>query len=149
MLENLIAGWDLIFSWQTLVFVLIGAIIGTIVGAIPGLTCTMAMAIFVPFTFFMDPMQGIPFLLGLYKGGTYGGSVSAILIGTPGTASNAATIMDGYPLARQGFAGRALKSALYASLVGDFFGTCVLLLVAPQLAKIALDFSPASCTGCL
>ena len=147
LLENLVEGWHLIFSWQTILFVFVGVILGTVVGAIPGLTCTMAMAIFVPFTFFMDPMQGIPFLLGLYKGGTYGGSISAILLNIPGTASNAATIMDGYPMAQQGKAGQALSASLYASIVGDFFGTLVLILVAPQLAKIALAFSPADFTG--
>ena len=147
LLDHLAEAWVLIFSWQTILFVVIGTILGSIIGAIPGLTCTMAMAIFVPFTFFMDPMQGIPFLLGLYKGGTYGGSISAILIGTPGTSSNAATVVDGYPMAQQGLAGRALKAALYSSLVGDLVGTCVLFVAAPQLARIALGFSPADFTG--
>lgn len=147
LLEQLLEGWHLIFSIETIAFIFVGVILGTVVGAIPGLTATMAMAIFVPFTFFMDPMQGIPFLLGLYKGGTYGGSISAILINTPGTASNAATVMDGYPMAQQGQGGRALSAALYASLVGDFFGTLALILIAPQLAKVALGFSPADFTG--
>ena len=147
ILDYLADGWNLIFSWQTILFVFAGVTLGTIVGAIPGLTCTMAMAIFAPFTFFMNPMQGIPFLLGLYKGGTYGGSISATLIGTPGTASNAATVMDGFPLTQQGLGGRALRAGLYSSLLGDFFGTCVLVLAAPQLAKIALGFSPADFTG--
>ena len=147
LLEHLAAGWDLIFSWQTIFFVFIGVLLGSVIGAIPGLTCTMAMAIFVPFTFFMAPMQGIPFLLGLYKGGTYGGSISAILLNVPGTGSNVATVMDGYPMHQQGQGGRALSAALYASLVGDFFGTCVLVLVAPLLAKLATEFSPADFTG--
>ena len=147
LLDQILGGWELIFNWQSLVFVLAGVLVGTLIGAIPGLTITMAMAIFVPFTFFMPPIQGIPFLLGLYKGGTYGGSISAILIGIPGTGSNVATVLDGYPLTQQGQGGRALGAALYSSLVGDLFGTGLLVLVAPLIAGLALLFSPADYTG--
>jgi len=142
MLLYLAEAWNLIFRIESIAMIFAGTVLGTVIGAIPGLTATMGMALFSPLTFFMAPNYGIPFLLGLYKGGTYGGSVSAILIGTPGTASNAATVLDGYPMAKKGEAAKALSAALYASLVGDFFGTCVLIIGAPQLAKVALAFGP-------
>ncbi|MGH8634323.1 MAG: tripartite tricarboxylate transporter permease, partial [Burkholderiales bacterium] len=115
MLDQLAQAAAAVFAWQALAMILVGTILGMVVGALPGLTATMAMAIFSPLTFFMPPLVGIPFLLGIYKGGTYGGSISAILIGTPGTASNAATVMDGYPMAQQGRAGKAMQASIYAS----------------------------------
>jgi putative tricarboxylic transport membrane protein len=142
VLDQLAQAAMAVFSWQALVMIVIGTIIGIIVGALPGLTATMAMAIFSPLTFFMPPLVGIPFLLGLYKGGTFGGSISAVLIGTPGTASNAATVLDGYPMAQQGRGGKALQASIYASTVGDFFSNLVLVFMAWPLAMIALRFGP-------
>tara|TARA_B100000700_G_scaffold268400_1_gene309029 strand:+ start:243 stop:1703 length:1461 start_codon:yes stop_codon:yes gene_type:complete len=113
---------------------------GLIIGAIPGLSVTMAMALLAPITFFMEPLIGISFLIGLFKGGTYGGSISSILIGTPGTAANAATILDGYEMAKRGKAGKAILGGLYASLIGDFAGSIALVFGAPLLALIALRF---------
>lgn len=143
MLDQLAQAAATVFGWQSLAMIVVGTVIGMVVGALPGLTATMAMAIFSPLTFFMPPLVGIPFLLGLYKGGTYGGSISAILIGTPGTASNAATVMDGYPMAQQGRAGKAMQASIYASTVGDFFSNLVLVLAAWPIAVIALKFGPA------
>ncbi len=142
MLDQLAQAAVVVFSWQALVLIVVGTLIGIIVGALPGLTATMAMAIFSPLTFFMPPLVGIPFLLGLYKGGTFGGSISAVLIGTPGTASNAATVLDGYPMAQQGRAGKALQASIYASTVGDFVSNLVLIFAAWPLAMIALRFGP-------
>lgn len=142
MLAHFFDACSVMFSFKPILMIFFGTFIGIVIGALPGLSATMGMAIFSPMTYFMSPTLGIPFLLGLYKGGTYGGSISAILINTPGTASNAATTMDGYPLAQKGRAGYALTAALKASLVGDFFGTAVLVFVAPQLARIALKFGP-------
>ena len=120
--------------------VLAGVIIGTIIGALPGLTATMGMALMAPFTFFMPAVVGISFLIGLYKGGTFGGSITAVLIGTPGTASNAATMLDGYPLAQKGQGSRALSAALWGSVAGDMIGTVALVIGAPLLAAFALRF---------
>ena len=142
MLDQLAQAAIQVFSWQSLALIVVGTIIGIIVGALPGLTATMAMAIFSPLTFFMPPLVGIPFLLGIYKGGTFGGSISAVLIGTPGTASNAATVLDGYPMAQQGRGGKALQASIYASTVGDFFSNLVLVFMAWPLAMIALKFGP-------
>jgi putative tricarboxylic transport membrane protein len=124
----------------SLLAITIGTAIGIVIGALPGLTATMGMALLAPFTFFMPPTVGIPFLIGLYKGGTFGGSLSAVLIGTPGTASNAATMLDGYVLAKKGEGPRALSLALWASVFGDLIGSVSLVIGAPVLAAFALRF---------
>lgn len=142
MLEQLWQSAGQVLRWEALAMIVAGNLLGMVIGALPGLTATMGMAIFSPLTFFMPPLVGIPFLLGLYKGGTYGGSISAILLGTPGTASNAATVMDGYPMAQRGRAGKALKAAIYASTIGDLFSDVVLVLAVGPLALIALKFGP-------
>jgi putative tricarboxylic transport membrane protein len=142
MLDELAQAAAAVFGWQALLMILVGTVIGIVVGALPGLTATMAMAIFSPLTFFLPPLVGIPFLLGIYKGGTFGGSISAVLIGTPGTASNAATVLDGYPMAQQGRAGKALHASIYASTIGDFVSNLVLIFAAWPLALIALKFGP-------
>ncbi|SFM18818.1 tripartite tricarboxylate transporter permease [Marinobacter zhejiangensis] len=113
---------------------------GVLIGALPGLTATMAVAVLAPFTFFMDATIGIPFLLGIYKGAIYGGSIPAILINTPGTAAAAATARDGYALTCQGKSRKALELSLYSSVVADLIATLVLIAVAIPLAKVAMKF---------
>lgn len=142
MIEDLLSAALLVLNWQTILAISAGTIVGLMIGAIPGLSATMGMALLSPFTFFVHPLIGIPFLIGLFKGGTFGGSVSAILVGTPGTAANAATLLDGYEMRKKGKAGEALLGALHASLVGDFFGTIALIFGAPALALIAIKFGP-------
>jgi putative tricarboxylic transport membrane protein len=141
-LVKLIAGFINIFQLQYIIAMTTGVILGIIVGALPGLTVTMAVALLLPFTFGVDPVTGISFLLGVYVGGIYGGSISAIMIRTPGTPAAAATVLDGYPLMKQGKAIKALKMALVASFIGGIISAMTLILVAPQLAKIALEFGP-------
>lgn len=141
-LVKLIAGFINIFQLQYIIAMTAGVILGIIVGALPGLTVTMAVALLLPFTFGVDPVTGISFLLGVYVGGIYGGSISAIMIRTPGTPAAAATVLDGYPLMKQGKAIKALKMALVASFIGGIISAMTLILVAPQLAKIALEFGP-------
>lgn len=142
MLQDLYIAATTVIGWETAIAVALGTIAGLLIGAIPGLSATMGMALLSPFTFFLDPLLGIPFLIGLFKGGTFGGSVTAILIGTPGTAMNAATLIDGYPMRQNGRAGEALNGALNASLVGDLFGTIALIFLAPLLALVAIKFGP-------
>lgn len=120
---------------------LLGLAAGIVVGAMPGLTATMAVAVLAPFTFLMEAIVGIPFLLGVYKGAIYGGSIPAITINTPGTAAAAATALDGHVLARKGQARRALEMSLYASVIADLIATMVLIFVAAPLAAAALKFS--------
>ena len=120
----------------------LGVAIGVTVGAIPGLTATMAVALALPLTFGMEPITGLLLLIGIYKGGLYAGSITAILINTPGTPAAACTAIDGYPLARAGQGRKALQLALYASCVADFISNLSLILLAAQLAKLASEFGP-------
>lgn len=136
------AFYALLDIW-VLVAAVTGVIVGIIIGAIPGLGPTMAIALLIPVTFGMPPIPAIILLLGVYQGAIFGGSISAILLGVPGTPSSAATVIDGYPMARQGRAGEALRVALYASVFGNLFSCVVLILLAQPLAAFALDFGPA------
>ena len=121
---------------------LLGVSVGAVIGIIPGLGPAVVISLAIPLTFGMGPLFAIALFLGIYKGGTYGGSISAILINTPGTPAAAATILDGYPLAKQGKAGKALTTALYASVFGDAFGIMMLCVVAQPIARLALRFGP-------
>lgn len=121
----------------------VGTFIGIIIGALPGLTPTMGVALFLPFTFGMDTVPAFALLLGIYVGGTYGGSISAILIRTPGTPSSAATCLDGNPLALQGKASEALSCAVIVSFIGGIFSCIILVLLAETISQVALSFGPA------
>ena len=140
-LDLLMEGMRLAANPLSIGSALLGLAAGILVGAMPGLTATMAVAVLAPFTFLMEATVGIPFLLGVYKGAIYGGSIPAITINTPGTAAAAATAIDGHVLARKGQARRALEMSLYASVVADLLATMVLICVAAPLASIALKFS--------
>ena len=142
MLDTLLQGFALILNWASLAAIVVGLLAGIVVGALPGLSATMAMALVSPFTFFMPPEIGIPFLLSLFKSAIYAGSIPAITINTPGTAAAAATSLDGYVLARQGQARKALELSLVASVIADLGGTIVLILLAGWLASVALSFGP-------
>lgn len=142
MFENLLAGFTLIFHLQPIMMIFFGVFLGIIIGALPGLTATMGVAIFLPLTFFMAPVPGISFLLGIYCGGIYGGSITAILIKTPGTPAAAATVLDGFTLARNGHALKALQMALYASTISGLVSAASLIFISPPLAQIALRFGP-------
>ena len=143
LLETLANAFALFATVENVLVLGIGVIIGTFVGAIPGMTTPMAVALTLPFTFTMPPVTGILLLLGVYKGGIYGGSITAILINAPGTPAASCTALDGYPLAKRGEARRALDMALYASCVADFISNISLILFAGVLASFALRFGPA------
>jgi len=123
-------------------FVFIGITAGIIVGALPGLTATMGCALLIPFTFGLPPVQGLLMLLGIFCGGIYGGSISGILIRTPGTPSAAATLLDGYPLSQKGMGGKAIGMSTIASFCGGMTGAIVMTFLSPQIAKIGLRFGP-------
>ena len=142
MLENLSIAFGIFASFENVAVLFIGVIVGTIVGAIPGMTPTTGVALTLPFTFYMQPVTGILLLLGVYKGGNYGGSIPAILISTPGTPAAACTVLDGYPLAQQGKANKALHMALYASVFADFLSNISLIFFAAFIASFALKFGP-------
>lgn len=116
---------------------------GSVFAAIPGLSVILCVILFLPVTYTMTAIPGMMFLLGIYCAGGYGGSVSAILINTPGTPHAAATMLDGHPLSRQGRTKAALKIALYASTFGGVFSALMLLFLGPQVAKIAAQLGTA------
>lgn len=130
-----------IFTPVNLLMMNIGMAAGIIIGALPGLNVIFAIAVLLPFTFDLDSLAGMYLLLGSYCGATYGGSISAILINTPGTPSACATILDGYPLAKKGRAGDALKAALIGSTFGGILSCFALMFFAPLIAKIALKIT--------
>ncbi len=130
-----------VFESYTFIYIVVGVAAGIGIGCLPGLTATMGVALVLPLTFGMDATPGILLLLGVYVGAIYGGSISAILIRTPGTPAAAATILDGYEFAKRGEAGRALGISTVSSFVGGILSCVVLTLLSPQLAKIALRFS--------
>jgi len=136
-----------IFKPMNLLMMNVGVTAGIIIGMLPGLSVPFALTVLLPFTFKMDSIPGMYLLLGAYCGGTYGGSASAILIKTPGTPAATATLLDGYPLAQQGRAGDALKTALIVSTIGGLFSCLALMYFAPLLAKIALRFGPQEYFG--
>ena len=142
MVEHLQTALSLVFTFETIFALFAGVLIGTIIGAIPGMTVTMGVALTLPFTFSMHPVTGILLLLGVYKGGIYGGSITAILIKTPGTPAASCTVLDGYPMSQNGQARKALDMALYASCVADFISNLSLILFAGFLASFALRFGP-------
>jgi len=142
-MEMIFAGLLDSISPASLMFVLIGVAIGVLVGAIPGINGPMAIALFIPITYYMTPLTAIGFLVGLNKGAFFGGAVSAVLLRTPGTPEAAATAWDGYPLTQQGKGEKALRMALYSSVVGDFLSTIVLILIAAPLAALALFMGPS------
>lgn len=141
-MDALIAGLHMALGWQALLAVVIGSVVGVIFGAIPGLTFSMALALLLPFTFGMEAAPAIALLMGVYIGGMTGGSVSAILIGIPGTPSAAATVFDGYPMARKGEASVALGGAVIASVFGGMFSLVVMVLLLEQVAGLAIKFGP-------
>jgi len=123
-------------------FLFIGVGLGILVGALPGLTASVGIILLLPFVFYLDVSTAMVMLCGAFCGGIYGGSISAILISTPGTPSAAATVLDGFPLAQKGEAGKAIGVATISSTIGGIISTFCLMFFAPKLAQIALKFGP-------
>ena len=130
-----------VFNPRILIYVIVGVASGICIGALPGLTATMGVALILPLTFGMEASQGMLLLLGTYVGAIYGGSISAILLKTPGTPASAATALDGYAFSQRGEGGRALGIATMSSFMGGMVSCVALMLISPQLAKLALQFS--------
>lgn len=122
--------------------IILAAVVGMIVGATPGLTAAAAIAMLLPITYFMDPLFALAFLYVIGKSGRYGGSIAAILFNTPGTAASAATQLDGFPLAKQGKAGKAMKVATISSVIGDFMGDAMLIFCVGWIAIVAVKLGP-------
>ena len=140
MLTNLVMGFQQILHPGTLLALLVGSIAGYFIGAMPGLTPTIGIALLIPFTYGMSPVPSIVMLVSLYMAAEYGGGITAILVNTPGTPAAAATALDGYPLAKQGKATKALGMSIMASGIGTFISTILMILFALPLASVALKF---------
>jgi len=142
-LEFISAAFSNVFNIIHLAAIFLGIMIGIVIGALPGLSATMGVALLLPLTFGMEPELGLPMLIALYCGAMYGGSISAILLHTPGTSAAAATCMDGYPMSNRGEGGRAIGFSLIASFIGGTFSAFLLITVAPLLANVSLLFGPS------
>lgn len=140
-MEQLIHGLGTALMLGNLVYLVLGVAGGIVIGALPGLTATMGVAILLPFTFGMDAVTGLIMLVGIYIGAIYGGSISAILLNTPGTPASAATCFDGYALVKKGFPTKALSASTIASAIGGLISCVALVTISPFLAKFALRFS--------
>ncbi|WP_087972404.1 tripartite tricarboxylate transporter permease [Oceanobacillus rekensis] len=142
MFTQIVEGFSMMFTPMTILLILAGVIAGTFLGAIPGLTSTMGIALILPVTFYLDPIAGISMLIAMYKGGMFGGSISAILFNAPGTPAAAATALDGYVLKQKGYPRKTIRLALISSTTGDLVGNLVLIFTAGLLASVALRFGP-------
>jgi putative tricarboxylic transport membrane protein len=142
MFESFIEGIGLALRWDTMIYISGGLFLGMFVGALPGFTTLMAMAILLPISFFLDPLLGIPFLIGVYKGGIYGGSIPAILISMPGTGAAVATTFDGPSLTKKGQGRKALEMALFSSVSGDLSSDIITIALIGPIAAVALLLGP-------
>ena len=140
MIEGILIGLKTAFNLQNISMVFIGCSAGTIIGMLPGLGPMTAIALMIPITYGLDPSAGMILMAGVYYGAVFGGSTSSILINAPGVASTVATSFDGYPLAKQGKAGKALAIAAYSSFAGGTISAIFLLIAAPSLSVISLSF---------
>ena len=140
MIEGILIGIKTALSFQNLLMVMIGCFAGTIIGMLPGLGPMTAIALMIPITYGFDPATGLILMAGVYYGAVFGGSTSSILINAPGVPGTVATSFDGYPMAQQGKAGKALAIAAYSSFAGGTIAAIFLLIAAPSLSKVSLSF---------
>lgn len=141
--EMLVAGVSIVFQPSMLLMVVLAIVLGTIFGALPGVSATMAVALGLTFTYTMEPIQAIVFLVAIYCSAITGGSITAILFKIPGVPSSAPTTFDGYPMAQKGQAGKALGVALFTSAVGGLFSAFAMFLLSRPLTNAALAFGPS------
>jgi putative tricarboxylic transport membrane protein len=140
--ELLLQHIGVVLQMQYLIPLLVGTIAGVIGGALPGVTITMTVIMVLPFTFGLDPLQGLAAMIGVYVGGSAGGSITASLIGIPGTPSAVATTFDGYPMTRNGEPGRAVWVGVVAAFLGGLLGGILLIEFTGPFASLALEFGP-------
>ena len=140
MLDALLSGLTLVLQWQALVFLLLGVLIGIWMGAVPGLGGAVGLVLLLPFTFGMDPVPAFALLLGSWAATSTSGAIASVLLGIPGTAAAQATILDGYPLAKQGQAARAMGAAFTSSAIGGVFGAIMLAISLPLILPVIRSF---------
>ncbi len=141
-MEAFLAGLALLADPEIILVVFLGTVLGIVVGALPGISGSTTTALLLPFTITMGPVPAIAFLGAIYCAANFGGSITAILVNSPGDPSASATAFDGYPMAVKGEAGRALGMSALASAIGGIFSVVVLIFAAPLLARLAYSFGP-------
>jgi putative tricarboxylic transport membrane protein len=142
-IQSLAHGFVVALSFKNLALMFVGIVLGVIIGVLPGLGGANGVAILLPLTFSMPPTSAIILLSCIYWGALFGGAITSILFNIPGEPWSVATTFDGYPMAQQGRAGEALTAAFTSSFVGALFAVVMITLVAPLVAKFALQFGPA------
>src|SRR6201991_3425726 len=140
---NLFHGFAVVVQPYNLVLMVVGIVLGVIVGVLPGLGGANGVAILLPLTFSMSPTSAIIMLSCIYWGALFGGAITSVLFNIPGEPWSVATTFDGHPMAQKGKAGEALTAAFTSSFVGALFAVIMITLVAPLVAKFALQFGPA------
>lgn len=143
MLGDILFGFSRAIEIINILSIFLGLLTGITFGAIPGVGPMSGVALLIPLSYAMSPIQALLFLTSVYIGGTYGGQIAAILFRVPGSSEAVATLLDGYEMTKKGEAGKALGTGLASSAIGGVFGVVILMLLAPQLAKFALKFGPA------
>ncbi|MGB3910211.1 MAG: tripartite tricarboxylate transporter permease [Pseudolysinimonas sp.] len=142
MFDNLILGFQTAFTPENLLWCFVGVLVGTVIGLLPGLGSTTGVAILIPLTLTLEPVTALIMLAGIYYGAQYGGTITSVLISTPGEASSVITTLDGYRMARNGRAGAALSISAIGSFVAALISLFLLMLFAPAFADIAIQFGP-------
>jgi TctA family transporter len=142
-MDLFVVGFTVAFSAQNLLYCFLGVFLGTFIGVLPGVGALAAVSLLLPISFYLEPTTALVMLAGVYYGAEYGGSTASILLNLPGTASNAVTCLDGYPMARQGRAGIALFITTIASFLGGSVGILLMSFLTPAIMAMAFSFGPA------
>src|SRR2546421_10080106 len=142
MYELLLAGIENVMHAKSFMPLVLGTLIGVVGGALPGITNTMTVIMVLPFTFGLEPLQGLAAMIGVYVGGESGGLIASCLLGIPGKPSSVATMFDGFPMTQKGEPGRALWLGIWAAFFGGLRGGVFLVGTTQPLARIALEFGP-------
>src|SRR3954462_5176316 len=143
LLSNLALGFSVALTWHNILYCLVGCLLGTLIGVLPGIGPVATIAMLLPATFVLPPVSALIMLAGIYYGAQYGGSTTSILVNLPGEVSSVVTCLDGYQMARQGKAGKALGIAALGSFFAGSVATMLIAGFAPPLAELALKFGPA------
>jgi putative tricarboxylic transport membrane protein len=142
VVDSLQLGFQVAFTWNNVLYCLIGVLLGTLIGVLPGIGPVPTIAMLLPITYSLDPIAALIMLAGIYYGTQYGGSTTAILVSLPGESASVVTVLDGHQMARQGRAGPALAIAAIGSFVAGCVATLIIATAAPPLAEFALRFGP-------
>ena len=142
ILDGLGEGFSVALDPTNILYVFLGVLIGTVIGVLPGLGPTATIALLLPLTYEIEPATALIFLAGIYYGSMYGGTITSVLLQLPGEAASVVTTFDGYQMARQGRAGPALGIAAVGSFLGGTVAVVGLILLAPPLAELAVEFGP-------